>query len=240
MKNVFKIALIVISLGAIHLSSANAASLSSVFLIKGGAHCTGFMVGNTCAVSAGHCRDTLDSAHFNAREESETMPVGEIFEIDQTSIQSSYDQGDGDWAVFKVKPRSNRAVMRRRRRILIPGIEYGKLAIDTTTPVRREMPIHAHGYGLRGNTRRDYLIEGEIIGRNRSMQGIDREFMITTQLRLVNGDSGSPIINSQNGKVIGIASQSTLVGTELPESTIDYIPLHQSLQDAINDCLDSE
>jgi V8-like Glu-specific endopeptidase len=206
-------------------------------LSEDGAHkgCTATMIGNSCAITAGHCEPVLVRAEFNTPvsidNEPQASDTKDLYYIDQTTIVSQ-DEGPGkDWAVFKFKPNSITGKL--------PGVVQGNydVSFDELT---KGTKIEITGYGIDdGDLDKHFaqqVHQGKIVKLGDLFFG---KSVLSHVADTMGGNSGSSIINIDTQKIVGIhthggckSSGGSNMGT--------IIARHKKLMEAIKKCLASE
>jgi V8-like Glu-specific endopeptidase len=164
-------------------------------LWKKNAACTITMIGKSCAISAGHCEKKLKYAEFNVPLSKRHLPVRsdlkDIYEIDQDSLVARFNKRH-DFAVFKLKPNKITGEFAGRRQ------GYYQLYFDKP---KEGAPLHVVGYGIDPDEVHNMT--------QQSSEGVvtDIDFLsslIYHNVDTLGGNSGSPIILSNQDRVVGV------------------------------------
>ncbi len=221
---------------------------------SGDAGCTGTLISQSCAVTAGHCISTLYTIQFNTPENSFRGPVGshsrDTYTIDRKTIaRENRPATDEDWAVFQIqkhKPVSKlerwfASHFQKNSKIenypmsegYYPGAIQGFYEISAA-PNSPGEEITITGYGSDTNLKMDRTqrsAEGKLLNISLRLS----PFALLYDVDTTSGTSGSALINKKTGKIIGVHNaflRSYNMGTSINLAT--------RFQDAINDCLRRE
>jgi V8-like Glu-specific endopeptidase len=163
--------------------------------------CTITMLGRSTAITAGHCVDDLDSSYFvefnvlrsnNLREMRRSI-YSDRYEIDLSSVYYKKNNIGDDYAIFKLK--------RNQYTYRFAGDVQGAYQIDYYYMPKPGDSYEITGYGT-SHIPTLNLVQKSHQGWMRSSSikyGWINYYVDTT-----GGNSGSTIINIQNGKIIGI------------------------------------
>ncbi len=167
--------------------------------------CTGWLIDdcNSCFLTAGHCseRDSdISVVQFNVpfSDSDGTLnhpPPEDQYAVDVSSRQSNDGQGVGnDYAYFGVFPNSNTG--------LTPAEAYGEVFRMAMPPPVDDQDIRITGYGVTGSgvPREWYQTQKTHEGPYFSFSGTTLSYQTDT----TGGNSGSPVVNDETGKAIGI------------------------------------
>lgn len=208
--------------------------------------CSVTMIGETCAVSAGHCLSVLDELHFNVPQTIGTRPQRPAPEdryfVDQETIVYQ-DAGIGrDWAVFRVLPNELTG--------LYAGEVQGYLEVDADLKVRRGREIRITGYGsspvLEGRHFTQQTHTGPVVstfGARFFWRHFFNRGIIRHQADTTGGNSGSSVVDEQTGRIVGIHSHGgcgSIGGNPAFGNSSSSIRGSRQLQRAINRCLEWE
>ncbi len=196
--------------------------------------CTATMIGNSCAITAGHCESVLIRAEFNTPVSVDNVPQGsdlkDVYQIDQDTINAVNGGPGDDWAVFKFKPNAITGKL--------PGVVQGTYDVSFDK-IKKGMKIEITGYGKDDGDLDKHFAQqvhnGKItkIGNMYSSQAM--EHVADT----MGGNSGSSIIRVDTQEIVGIHTHggcSRYGGSNM--GTI--ISGHSKLIKAIKACLASE
>ena len=197
--------------------------------------CTATMIGNSCAITAGHCERVLVRAEFNTPVSVDNVPQAsdkkDLYYIDQTSIVSQ-DEGPGkDWAVFKFKPNTITGKL--------PGVVQGNYDVSFNKLSKGDK-IEITGYGIDdGDLDKHFaqqVHQGKITRLGDAFYG---KSVMSHVADTMGGNSGSSIIKIDTQEIVGIhthggcrRSGGSNMGT--------VISRHKKLMQAIKTCLASE
>jgi V8-like Glu-specific endopeptidase len=194
--------------------------------------CTATLVGENCAITAGHCVSNLFRGEFNVPNSVDGEPVQsqaeDIFFVDPNSIEFQ-DEGRGnDWAVFKFKKNEKSGVN--------PGDQFGFYDIETYEPKNSDV-LKISGYGTHyDNEQMTYTLlsalgHGDYIGY--SYEG---RTLLNHKIDTSSGSSGSSVINIKTNKIIGIHGQGGCTSSRIIWNSATLINQHKKLQAAIKKC----
>lgn len=197
--------------------------------------CTVTMIGERCAISAGHCDVVFDRAEFNTlpSENEEPVPSApeDTYFIDKDSIVFENLGPGQDWAVFKIK--ANEITGK------LAGSVQGYYSVSMEKPTLGET-LRITGYGVAsGNSTGNFAQQthtGELLGFGHIFFN---NKIIRHGVDTMGGNSGSTIISEGTQQVVGIHTHGgcrerggSNMGSTIYNNT--------DLQDAILSCLESE
>lgn len=197
--------------------------------------CTATLIGNSCAITAGHCEPVLERAEFNTPVSIENEPqasdLKDLYLIDKSSIKFN-DGGPGkDWAVFKFK--ANEITNK------LPGTVQGNYNISYKKFAKGEN-LTIIGYGLDdGDLDKNFAQQihtGKVKAIGDEFYG---ESVLKHNVDTMGGNSGSSILLESTEEIVAIHTHggcSTYSGFNM--GTI--ISLQPELIEAIKTCLASE
>lgn len=191
--------------------------------------CTATLISPTCALSVGHCASILKYVEFNTPSNIKGHTVRsrdiDIYEVDQKTLKYA-DGGIGnDWAVFKLKPNA------------VTGDKAGDRQgyYDVTFDVPRfGASLVITGYGVDRDPNMSLAQQvafGAMLGHD-----VTRPSVFKHNVDTMGGNSGSSVINRENGKVIGVHSHG---GCEIGSNS-GTLTGHTKFRKAIELCLNSE
>ena len=200
--------------------------------------CTLTMISENCGVSAGHCKSVLRIAEFNTPEsiggDIQHPGAEDVYEIEQSSIESANNGPGDDWAVFKVKPNEITGKS--------AGAAQGYYQVSFETPANGT-PLSITGYGLDRNEPTKNLAQqahrGELVSIGQGGWYGRAESTLDHKVDTMGGNSGSTIINVETGKVIGIHTHGGC-GQYSGSNQGTAISKHETLMNAIRSCLESD
>lgn len=165
--------------------------------VDSGGGCTVTMISNSCAISVGHCRDSINIVEFNVPASVNGAVVHSDIEDIYTLKKGSLvyqDNGIGkDWAVFKLNPSTYHGHT--------AGSMQGYYGVDWSFIPRTGSKIRIAGFGLDTEPERN-LAQQESVGVIDSSTGSQLFHSVDT----MGGNSGSAIISTVNERVIGVHS----------------------------------
>lgn len=198
--------------------------------------CTATLISKNCAITAGHCKDTLFKGEFlvpdSINDEGQTALAENTFPIDATSIQFNDGGRGNDWAVFKFENNEKTG--------FAPGEVFGFYEVENYEPKTNQDLLRISGYGIHwDNKELSYTLlsatgYADYIGYSSEGRSLLNHYVDTTP-----GSSGATVINISSGKIIGIHAQGGCGGSSIWNSAT-IIKGHKKLQDAIKACLASE
>lgn len=163
---------------------------------KGG--CSITLISDSCAVTAGHCREVLFFAEFNvplsnSEGEAQHPALEDIYEIDRRTLK--YEHGMiSDWAVFKLKPNTITG--------LLPGAVQGYYPVSFQRP-KVGQTVRITGYGTDRDHPERNVVQQTNTGKIKkagSLFSAKIEHTVDT----MPGNSGSSIILENTGEIIGV------------------------------------
>ena len=195
--------------------------------------CTATLIGRSCAITAGHCKDILTYVEFNVPNSTADGNIihpgsEDIYEIDQTSIVSKYEPSGKDFAVFRIKPHGESKKY--------AGDVYGSYKISFSKP-GKGTKIRIRGFGVDYNNPEYNCIQQEHVAEIKGY-AFFKPWMYHS-IDTTGGASGSAIINESTGNIIGIHTNAGCYnsGGKNRSMIIKKIP---ELRTAIESCLRSE
>ncbi len=218
--------------------------------------CTATLISKSCAISAGHCNNTFNAIDFNVPTDVlvglDSSKSRDRYQIDKSSIVFQNDDlTDEDWAVFQIKKHKKISKISRWfarhfeknsnidkypvDQAYYPGDMQGHYEIDYGSSFAGTL-VSVIGYGTDKDPRLNSIqrsAHGILLAKKLSFS----PFSLTHDVDTTPGDSGAPIINLENNKIIAVhtAFNSTR-GYNLGTS----INLTKRFRDAIADCLERE
>ena len=190
------------------------------------------MIGDNCAITAGHCVEALHYVEFNTPASSRNGDVQngkpeDLYLVDKSSIQYE-DKIGSDWAVFKLLP--NKITGK------LPGEIQGTYPVNFKTP-RRNATVTITGYGLDRNDPDRNLAQQSHSGPIASISLFGSTFQ--HKVDTMGGSSGSSVILEKTGEIIGIHIQGGCTSNG-GKNTATLISKNKLLKEAIKSCLNSE
>jgi V8-like Glu-specific endopeptidase len=198
--------------------------------------CTATMIGNSCAITAGHCERVLIRAEFNTPISQDNEPQAsdkkDLYYIDQSTIFSQDDGPGKDWAVFKFKPNSITGKL--------PGSIQGNYDVSFDK-IKKGIKIEITGYGIdNGDLDKHFAQQvnhGKIVQLGSSYSKSEMFHIVDT----MGGNSGSSIIKTDTQEIVGIHTHGGCSRSEGEGSNSGtIISRHKELMEAIKTCLASE
>lgn len=196
-----------------------------------GGGCTVTMIGRVCAITAGHCRGTFGIAEFNTPPSQggniQASASEDMYKVDLESVTAVNGGPGNDWAVLRLK--KNRITGR------YAGDVQGMWEVEFDAVVAKYDNLTITGYGLDRDEPTRNLAQQTHSEQVYQVSGTTLRHTVDT----MGGNSGSSVINSQTGKIVGIhthggcyswggSNQSTLIAT------------HSKLKESIKSCLQWE
>ena len=168
--------------------------------LKNLAGCTATMIGRSCAVSAGHCVDSLEKLSFNTPQSQSGKPQAsrpEDIYLRTKDFLRYESNGEGkDWAVIRILP--NEVTGR------YAGDVQGFYSVELKDKPSKGDRISITGYGVDGadmeNNLSQQIHQGEVLKTKTWGYKAVLEHNVDT----MGGNSGSSIISLKTDKVIGI------------------------------------
>lgn len=197
--------------------------------------CTVTLIGNSCALTAGHCKRVLIKAEFNTPESYDGKPMPsakeDVYYIDQGSIISQDDGPGKDWAVLKFTPNQHTGKL--------PGQVQGYKNVSFEK-LKKDLRVRITGYGYDSKDSSANFAQQTHTGRILSVGGIffDRTVLSHT-VDTMGGNSGSTIVNENTQEVVGIHTHGGCRKTS-GSNRGTIISRHKELKEAIYRCLVSE
>ncbi len=197
-----------------------------------GGGCTATLIGQGCAVSAGHCIDYLHFLEFNVPSSTEKGHVrhsGEkdVYPVDRESLVYKDGQIGDDWAVFRV----------------LPNVAFGHRAEDSQgghylvnfSPLPLGSKLLITGYGSDGELLRTFTQQSHT-GILMSASNKHYGYRVDT----TGGNSGSALVDALTDTIVGVHTNGGCYPTD-PNSVNRGTSLAHniSFQNAVKDCLAS-
>lgn len=159
------------------------------------AGCTVTMIGRACAITAGHCEETLGIAEFNlpdktnAEEVAKTTPE-HTYLVDETSLVFKNEGHGSDWAVVRLKNNETTGKL--------PGDVQGyyEVSFDVVS-IGENVSIKGHGYAD------DPLLSFSQLGHTGTVTAV-YSGRLEHRVDTTGGSSGSSIIRNSDNKIVGI------------------------------------
>lgn len=159
------------------------------------AGCTVTMIGRSCALTAGHCEETLGIAEFNLPDKRNPEEIAnsskeQTYLIDETSLVSK-NQGHGsDWAVVRLK---NNEITGK-----LAGDVQGHYEVGFDEVIIGEkVTIKGHGYAD------DPMLSFSQLGHTGAVTAV-HSGRLEHRVDTTGGSSGSSIVRNSDNKIIGI------------------------------------
>lgn len=193
--------------------------------------CTVTMISDSCAISAGHCREVLDQAEFNTpiSVDGEPQPAAaeDTYFIDQDSIVYQYEGPGKDWAVFQIKPNAITGKL--------PGLVQGYYEVSFAKPSKgSELRITGYGYDS-GDMDKNFAQQSHT-GTLEKVGGLFNGTLIEHTVDTMGGNSGSSIVEESSQKIVGIHTHAGCrANGGANKGTL--ISAHKKLKAAIKACL---
>lgn len=196
--------------------------------------CTATLIGDSCAITAGHCAPVLIRAEFNTPISVDANPQPskseDVYLIDQDTIKLE-DNGPGkDWAVFKFK--------RNETTGKLPGEVQGYYNVSFNQ-VKKGDTIRITGYGVDSGDVTGNFAQQTHTGKIVKAGGFFSKTHLKHTADTMGGNSGSSIILEKTQEIIGIHTHGGCYsGGGANQGTL--INKHNNLVVAIKACLNSE
>lgn len=194
--------------------------------------CTVTLIGNRCALTAGHCKQVLVKAEFNTPDSYDSKPVPsakeDVYYVDQNSIEYQDDGPGKDWSVFKFLP--NRITGK------FPGVVQGYKSVSFDK-LHKDVDVRITGYGYDPDDFYGNFAQQTHTGKIIFNGGIFLERSVLKHtVDTMGGNSGSTIILEDTQEIIGIHTHGGCMRRDgANEGTI--INKHRALKNAIKSCL---
>jgi V8-like Glu-specific endopeptidase len=196
--------------------------------------CTATLIGENCAITAGHCEDHLFKGEFNVPRTidgvAQPAQAEDTYLVDKSSIVFNEGGRGDDWAVFRFKENTQTS--------LNPGEVYGFYEIELYEPKTQVDLLRISGYGVHWDDNTlSYTLMGatgyaDYIGYSEEGRSLLNHYVDTTPAA-----SGSSVVNVKTNKVIGIHGQGGC-GSRKIWNSATLIKGNPSLQKAISKCLE--
>ena len=164
-------------------------------LVDGNASCTISMIGESCAITAGHCKNKLKYVEFNVPPSSNHRPKRaakeDIYQVDKKTIVAKHNRRY-DFAVFKLKPNKITGEL--------AGQRQGYYQLFFKKPKKRERVV-VTGYGTDLH-RRHNMTQQSDGGTITDLNFLSS--LIYHNADTMGGNSGSPIILKRNDQIVGV------------------------------------
>ena len=182
--------------------------------------CTITLIGDSCAVTAGHCIHVLGEAEFfaDAAGRAPTKPDMFRYSVDKSWIRALQSRIGNDWAVVRLKPSPVTG--------LLPGKVHGYIEAQLTPsdPSSSALELHAIRKGPNGFER--LRSRGNILWSDSSILFHD--------LDTGAGSSGALLIDTGSGNAVGIHTHGGCDTMKNNKAT--FIALVPRLVSSIREC----
>lgn len=195
--------------------------------------CSITLIGKTCAISAGHCHERLESVEFNvplSDAEGNIRPSdpSDVYPVDIDSITFQYAGKGNDWSVFRLK--------KNKYTNNFPGERFGFIGISEELPeVGDQIKLYSYGSDKTdGELERNYVQQissGPVLF-------VDEQFFSYTA-DSKGGSSGASVIGVGSNKIYGIHTHGKCTESGGWNSAT-LISGNEKLKVAINNCLNWE
>lgn len=196
--------------------------------------CTVTMIGRSCAISAGHCVDSLEKASFN-------VPISDKYGAKESNPSDIYlrtkdylrykDGGRGnDWAIIKLLPNTVTGKY--------PGDVQGFYKVALNSTPRKSDRVIISGYGLDSNDPLVSFSQQSDTGSIKKLGSWLKPSTIEHTVDTMGGNSGSSIILERTQQIIGIHTHGGCDSSGSNYGTL--ISKNKILKDVIEQCLDWE
>lgn len=196
--------------------------------------CTATLIGDSCAITAGHCKPVLIRAEFNTPVSIGGVPQAsapeDVYMIDESTIKLE-DAGPGkDWAVFKFTPNAITGKL--------PGQVQGHYDVSFKS-VKKGGMIRITGYGVERGDATGNFAQQTHTGKLVKVGTLFNRTHLKHTADTTGGNSGSSIILEDTQEIIGIHSHAgcTRSGGSNQGTLLNK---HKELVKAIKACLNSE
>ncbi len=202
------------------------------------AGCTVTLISNSCAISVGHCKSTLNVIEFNTptsdRRGIRHPGPKDIYLADRSTIKSK-DNGQGDdWAVFKIKANEKTG--------LLPGQAQGFYEIAKEVPEVGTI-LTITGYGSDTEVERKFAQQnniGPLMVVGGDYYGQFRPALLEHRVDTMGGNSGSSIINLETSEIVGVHSHGGCYTNDSSKNAGTFLQLHPEFKAAVESCLASD
>ena len=171
-------------------------------LFEGEKHagCTVTMISDSCGITAGHCERVLVNAEFNTPISVDGKPqpskAEDIYQVDTDSIVAVANGPGDDWAVLNFKPNSITGKL--------PGEVQGHYTVSFEAPQKGAL-LEITGYGRDSADLDRNFAQQTHSGKLKKMGGLFYgPTMFSHTVDTMGGNSGSTVIDSASGTVMGI------------------------------------
>jgi V8-like Glu-specific endopeptidase len=196
------------------------------------AGCTITLIGNDCALSAGHCKNYFKYAIFNVphgTKDKTPLPKAEdVYEVEPYGIITGNDKkfSNQDWAVIRLRP--NKKTGLRATDL------YGHYKIADYMPwFPGEVSIT--GYGE--DRYRDELSYIQRSDSGQVMKTDKKEGKLTYRIDTTGGNSGSAIIMKNSNEIIGIHTKGGCRASSDSSNAGVLVPYNKELLKTVKKCL---
>jgi V8-like Glu-specific endopeptidase len=182
--------------------------------------CTITLVGDSCALTAGHCLHVLGEAEFLTDSAGRLPQKPEMFRysVDKSWVRALQSRIGNDWAVVRLRPNALTG--------LLPGKVHGFVDVQLTPAVQSDSTLEVHA--ISRTEHRFELLKGS--GRVLWLDGS----IIFHDLDTGAGSSGALLIDSATGRAVGIHTHG---GCEtMKNNKATYIALVPRLVTGIREC----
>ncbi len=197
--------------------------------------CTATLIGKSCAITAGHCVDAAEKISFNVPESTSAGPQ-ESAEVDIYFRNKDFlrykDMGEGnDWAVLKILPNKITG--------LYPGEVQGSYKVESTKHSKKGDLIRITGYGADKDTPEIAFSQQSHISQVLKAGTWFRKALLEHEVDTLGGNSGSPIIDMNSNKIIGVHTHGGC-DSSIKANQGTLISKHEIFKGVIQQCLQWE
>ena len=198
--------------------------------------CTATLIGKSCAISAGHCLESISKVSFNVPESMNKIPMPaekeDIYYLDKSFLASSQNGEGDDWVVFKLNA--------NKKTSLYPGDVQGYLQVNLSPNLKKGARVRITGYGEDANDPIRNFAQQTHFGVVKKIGGLfSSRSRLGYNVDTMGGNSGSSIILENTNEIIGVHSHGTCgIWGDYNEGTL--IAKNKKFKQAIIDCLKSE
>jgi len=184
--------------------------------------CSAALIGKNCLITAGHCRGHFKYAKFSTW--NKTNIAENVYQLVKGSVYGHNDLYDHDWSVFNVQKNDITGKY--------PGEVGPSYQVDFSKP-EVSTPVRVSGYGYSSNDLR--YTQQTSTGIITKIDG--EATVIYHNVDATHGNSGSGLINEENGKLIGVHFKGGCRKNNKGSNKATSIFYNQKLNKAISICL---